>query len=136
MATAFVRAIPGTALRWAPTQDVRDVAEQVEHAVLDSVRFVALGVAEVEPPALGDTADYLNDREELERAVERSYTYVLETIRQLPASGFTVQGEVFGRTLPKWNIFLVAFQQAVWTRGQLVPYFRINGIDSPEKRTY
>lgn len=133
---AFVRAIPDTALRWAPTEDVRDFAEQVEHAVLDNVRIVAMGVAEEEPPALGDTADYLNDRDELERAVVRSYDYVLETLRQLPDSEFTAEGEIFGQTLPKWNIFLLALQHAEWTRGQLVPYFRIHGIDPPEWRTY
>lgn len=133
---AFVRAIPDTALRWAPTPEVRDFAEQMEHAVLDNLRIVAMGVAEEEPPALGDTADYLNDREELERAVDRSYEYVLETLREMPASELTAEGEVFGRTLPRWNIFLLALQHAEWTRGQMVPYFRIHGIDPPEWRTY
>lgn len=133
---AFAGAIPDSALRWAPTPEVRDFAEQVEHAVLDNVRIVAMGVAEEEPPALGDTADYLNDREELERAVDRSYDYVLETLRELPASELTAEGEVFGRTLPRWNIFLLALQHGEWTRGQLVPYFRIHGIDPPEWRTY
>lgn len=133
---AFIRAIPDSALRWAPTDGVRDFAEQVEHAVLDNLRIVAMGVAEEEPPILGDTAVYLNDREALERAAERSYDYVLTTLRELPASELTAEGQIFGRTLPKWNILLMALQHAEWTRGQLVPYFRIHGIDPPDWRTY
>ena len=39
----FVRAIPDSALRWAPNEDVRDFAEQIEHTALDNVLFVTMG---------------------------------------------------------------------------------------------
>ena len=66
----FVRAIPASALRWAPNEVVRDFAEQIEHTALDNTLFVAMGVTGGERPSFGDPDNYLNDKEEMVEEVK------------------------------------------------------------------
>lgn len=136
MDTAFVRAVPDSALRWSYSPEVRDYAEQIEHTVLDNVNFVARGVLGEEPPSLGDTAVYLNDKAELERVVNESYDYVLEVLRELPAEQLLGTTELFGEERATWRVFQLGLQHADWTRGQLIPYLRMNGVQPPRWKSY
>ncbi len=132
----FARAIPDSALRWAPVPEVRDFAEQVEHAAVDNALFVAIGILGVPTPSFGDTAVYLNDKEALVRAVTAAYDWVTQSLRDLPASEFQAETTLFGQKLPKWRVYLQALEHGYWTRGQLVPYFRMNGMAPPRYRSF
>ncbi|TFG54318.1 MAG: DinB family protein [Gemmatimonadales bacterium] len=132
----FARAIPDSALRWAPTPEVRDFAEQVEHTAVDNALFVALGILNVPMPSFGDTAVYLNDKEALVGAVTAAYDWVEQSLRDLPAEEFMVETSLFGQKLPKWRVYLQALEHGYWTRGQLVPYFRMNGMAPPRYRAF
>lgn len=136
MDVEFARAIPDSALRWAPTSGVRDFAQQIEHGALDNAFFVARGVLGTETPTFGDSAVYLNDKEALAEAVAEVYDYVLESLRNISAEDLAAEADFFRRRLPRWRIYLLALQHANWTRGQLVPYFRLNGMDPPRWRSY
>lgn len=136
MDTAYIRAVPDSALRWAYSEEVRDYAEQIEHIVVDNVNFVAHGVIGEQPPSLGDTALYLNDKEELERVVNASYDYVLETLRGLSDEELLATTELFDHEMAKWRVFQFALQHADWTRGQLVPYLRMHGVSPPRWKSY
>lgn len=136
MDTAYVNAVPDSALRWAYSGEVRDYAEQIEHIAVDNVNFVARGVKGEEPPSLGDTAVYLNDKEELERVVNASYDYVLKTLRELPDEELLATTELFDHEMAKWRVFQFALQHADWTRGQLVPYLRMHGVRPPRWKSY
>ncbi len=132
----FVRAIPDSALRWAPTEDVRDFAEQIEHTALDNVLFVTMGVVGGERPNFGEPETYLNDKAALANAVSAAYDWVLETLRSLPAREMLADTELFGQSMTKWRVYLQALEHAYWTRGQLVPYFRAHGIAPPSYRAF
>jgi len=132
----YVRAVPDSALRWAPYPDVRDYAQQIEHIVVDYALFVAKGVLDEELPALGDTAVYLNDKEELERLVEDAHGYALEALRGLPPEELVSETELFDERRPVWSVFRMALDHADWTRGQLVPYLRLNGVEPPAWQAY
>jgi len=132
----FARAIPDSALRWAPVAGVRDFAQQVEHTAVDNALFVALGILGVPMPSFGDTAVYLNDKEAMVRAVTAAYDWVEQSLRDLPAEEFMVETSLFGQRLPKWRVYLQALEHGYWTRGQLVPYFRINGMAPPPYRSF
>lgn len=136
MDTAYVRAVPDSALRWSYSPEVRDYAEQVEHIVVDNVRIVAQAAPDADPPSLGDTAVYLNDRAELERVVNESYDYVLGTLRGLSEEELLSPAEVFGEEMTTWRAFQLALHHADWTRGQLVPYLRTHGVTPPRWRSY
>ncbi len=132
----FARAIPDSAVRWAPTPEVRDFAEQIEHIIMDNVMFVSRGVLDAPMPTFGDTAAYLNDKAELERVVVATYDWVIESLRGLTAEELVVETDLFRQRLPKWRVYLQALAHADWTRGQLVPYFRLNGITPPGWRSF
>lgn len=106
----FVRAIPDSALRWAPNDAVRDFAEQIEHTALDNVLFVAMGVTDGERPGFGDPDNYLNDKEALVEAVNAAYDWVMESLRRLPAEGLVMETELFSpggclaALVPLWQL--------------------------------
>ena len=87
-------------------------------------------------PTFGDTAAYLNDKAELERVVVATYDWVIESLRGLTAEELVVETDLFRQRLPKWRVYLQALAHADWTRGQLVPYFRLNGITPPGWRSF
>lgn len=135
----FVRAIPDSALRWAPTEGVRDFAEQIEHIVLDNVMFVHVGVLGHgfdDRPSFGDPEVYLNNKGELEELVNTTYGWVKEHLADLSEARLLEATELFGQQMTNWRVFLMALQHADWTRGQLVPYYRLNGVQPPEWRSY
>lgn len=132
MDIAFARAIPDSALRWAPTEGVRDFAQQIEHITGANTMFVAGAVLGTDAPSLGDPETYLNDKEALVRMVGEAYDYALQSLRELPAERFVADTELFGQSLPRWRVYSLALAHADWTRGQLVPYFRLHGVDPPD----
>ncbi|MFQ5679856.1 MAG: DinB family protein [Gemmatimonadota bacterium] len=134
MDVAFARAIPDSALRWSPTPEVRDFAQQVVHAAGNP--FIVQGVFGEAAPAFGDTALVLNDKEALAEAVSGAYDWVLERLRTLPPERLAESANLFGREFPKWRILVFALEHAMWTRGQLVPYFRLNGLRPPSVRLF
>jgi len=129
----FARAIPDSALRWAPTPDVRDFAQQIAHAADNS--WIASGLG-VEARAFGDTAVVLNDKEALVAAVTAAYDWMLGTLRDLPDDQFTAEGDFFGTPTPRWRMFMQAIEHATWTRGQLVGYFHAHGVPVPRVRFF
>lgn len=132
----FTQAIPDSALRWKPTPEVRDFAQQIHHIAVDNANFVVWGGIRDMLPTFGDTAVYLNDKTELERVVVASYDWVVETLGSLPPEELVVETELFGRRLQKWHVYLQALAHADWTRGQVVPYFRLNGMGPPGWKSY
>lgn len=132
----YVRAVPDSALRWAPYPDVRDYAEQIEHVVVDHVLFTARAVLDEDPPSLGDTAVYLNDKDELERVVDEAYGYTLSALEELSAEELLATTELFGEERARWRVFLLSLHHADWTRGQLVPYLRLHDVEPPDWRSY
>jgi len=136
MDVEFAMAIPDSALRWAPTDGVRTFTEQVAHAGLGNTLFMAEPVLGEARPERGDSAVYNNDREALVAALNRAYDYVIEGVMELPAEEFLVETTLFGQQMPKWRVMLQALTHGIWTRGQLVPYFRMNGVAPPRYRAF
>lgn len=132
----FARAIPDSALRWGPTPEVRDFAEQVEHAAVDNALFVAQGILGVPTPKFGDPEVYLNDQEKLSEAVSAAYEWVMQSLRELPPEEFLAETTLFGQQMEKWRVYLQALEHGYWTRGQLVPYFRTHGMAPPQYRAF
>ena len=132
----FAMAIPDSALRWAPTEGVRTFSEQVAHGGLANTLFMAMPVLGEARPDRGDSAVYNNDREALVAALNRAYDYAIEGVVELPAEEFLVETTLFGQQMPKWRVMLQALTHGIWTRGQMVPYFRMNGVAPPRYRAF
>lgn len=125
---AMVDSMPADGLRSAPTEGVRDFAEQIEHVALGNVNLIASGV-DADRIDLGlDQEVYLNDKAELRRMVDVSFDRVREMLDAMSESDLTAEGSLFGQIpLPKWRIVEVAYEHGLWTLGQTVPYVRLQG---------
>ncbi len=132
----FCRAIPDSALRWAPTDEVRDYAEQILHITQGNLGIVAQAVTGGSPPELGDPEAFLNDAAALEAAVNGAYEWILEGLRKIPTEELAAETNLFGMQMAKWQAYNFAITHGYWTRGQLVPYLRMNGVAPPRYRSY
>lgn len=133
----YLEAMPSSDLRFAPTDGVRDFAEQIYH-ISESYIFAlsSAGVVSAPPPALGDSAMFLSDVPSLEEAITRAYDWVLSSLREIPTAELAAETELFGMTMAKWQVYNFVLTHAYWTRGQLVPYLRMKGATPPQYRPY
>jgi len=69
-------------------------------------------------------------------ALNRAYDYVIDGVQTLPAEEFLKEATLFGQQMPKWRVLVQALTHGIWTRGQLVPYFRMNGVKPPSYRAF
>lgn len=125
---AMVDSMPDSGLRSAPTDDVRDFAEQIEHIAIGNVNLIASGV-DADRVDLGVDPDvYLNDKTELKNFVNVAFDRVHEMLTAMSEEEYHSEGSLFGQIpTPKWRIVQAAFEHGIWTLGSTVPYVRLNG---------
>jgi DinB superfamily len=130
MTLAMVDSMPDHLLHFKPVPEVRDFAQQIAHAAAPVAMF-AFRARGGSPPALGDSTVYLNARPALRELVIKAYDYALAAIREIPDADFTASTSFARQEMPRWRIFQLAHEHSVWTRGELVSYFRLNGMAPP-----
>lgn len=130
MTLAMVDSMPDRLLHFKPVQEVRDFAQQVAHAAMPMAGFAsrARGGA---PPAPGDSTAYLNQKPALRELVVKSYDYALDALKGLSDADYAASTAFARQQMPRWRIFELAHEHSVWTRGELVSYFRLNGMAPP-----
>ena len=129
---AYVDAMPAAGLRTAPTEGVRDFAQQIEHVALGNVNIVTTGF-DANRVDLGlDAEVYLSDRTELKRMVNVAFDRVRDVISDMSAAELAEIGTLFGQVpAPRWKIARTAYEHGVWTLGATVPYLRLQGATPP-----
>lgn len=130
MTLAMVDSMPERLLHYKPVPEVRDFAQQIAHAATSIAVFAARAKGE-SPPDLGDSTVYLASKAALRAAVNRSYDYSVSALRAISDADYTGETMFFGRRVPRWRIFDSAREHSVWTRGEIVVYFRLNGMAPP-----
>jgi hypothetical protein len=132
LAVAMVDSMPARLLRFRPTSEVRDFAQQVEHVASTAAATVAQFVLDNRrAPALGDSVVALSSKAALKSMVRTAFDYCIRQVTQLPDSVLLQPTRIFGRDVPKWRVFLMVHSHDVWTLGSVVPYFRLNGMAPP-----
>jgi hypothetical protein len=125
---AMVDSMPAAGLRTAPTEGVRDFAEQIEHVVIGNVNLIASGIDADRVPLGLDKEVYLNDKAELKRMVDVGFDRVRDMLTALTQEDLAAEGRLFGQVpLPKWQIVQAAYEHGLWTLGATVPYVRMQG---------
>lgn len=125
---AMVDSMPAAGLRSAPTQGVRDFAEQIEHVVIGNVNLIASGIDADRIPLGLDRDVYLDDKAELKRMVNVGFDRVRDMLEAMSEADLAAEGSLFGRVpLPKWQIVQAAYEHGIWTLGATVPYVRLQG---------
>jgi hypothetical protein len=123
----MIDAMPEGRLRTAPTEGVRDFAQQIEHVVMGNVSIIGSGV---DRPAsgLGDAEVYLNSRPELIAFVNRGFDAVAGMLSEMSDDDMMADANLFGQaTVEKWKLAQTAYEHGVWTLGATVPYVRTEG---------
>ena len=127
----MVDAMPESGLRTAPTEGVRDFAQQIEHVVVGNVSIIGSGV-DRPVVGLGDPETYLNSKEELKTFVNSGFDQVKEMLEAMTDADLRAETSLFGQaTVEKWKLVQVAYEHAVWTLGATVPYLRLQGAVPP-----
>lgn len=130
MTLAMVDSMPERLLHFRPVPVVRDFAQQIAHAAMPMAEFAAQATGQ-RPPNTGDSTVYLNSKAALREAVGRAYEYCIRALRGLSDPDYAGTTAFFGRQVPRWKIFEAAREHSVWTRGEVVVYFRLNGMAPP-----
>ena len=129
---AYVNAMPDSAWRWAPTEGVRDYAQQMAHVTHD---FFTPWRGDTGPSA--DSASYLNDKAVMVAQIEEGYDWALAHFGAMSTEELSETVEIFGgRRLPQWRNGTYWVEHAMWTRGSVVPYLRAQGVRPPGIRFF
>ncbi|MGI9627786.1 MAG: DinB family protein [Longimicrobiales bacterium] len=128
----MVEAMPEAGLRTAPTEGVRDFAQQIEHVVQGNVGIIQSGIdAPVDIPQM-DPEVYLNSKEELKRMVNVGYDLIGEMLAGMSDADLNSEASLFGQaTVQKWQLVKTAYEHGVWTLGATIPYVRMQDGTPP-----
>lgn len=126
--TGMVEAMPQDGIRTAPTEGVRDFAEQIEHIAAGAVNIISRGL-DSDRIDLGMERDvYLNDTDSLVAFVHAAFDRVDALLAEMDDEALLSRGSLFGQLdRPRWMIVQAAYEHGVWTLGATVPYLRMNG---------
>lgn len=128
----MVDAMPEAGLRTAPTEGVRDFAQQIQHIVQGNVGIIQSGYDRpVEIPEM-DAEVYLNSKDELKRFVNAGYDLIGQMVSDMSAAEMAGETSLFGQaTVARWKLVQTAYEHGVWTLGATVPYLRLQGASPP-----
>ncbi|MFI5280939.1 MAG: DinB family protein [Gemmatimonadales bacterium] len=130
MTIAMLDSMPERLIHFKPVPEVRDFMQQLAHAALFVADFAAHARGE-RMPTMGDSTIYLNARAPMRTVINRSYDYALRVVRGMSDADYAGSVMFYGAPTPRWKIIAAALEHSVWTRGELVGYFRLNGMVPP-----
>ena len=130
MTLAMVDSMPESLLHFKPVPEVRDFAQQIAHAAAPIAIFASRAKGET-PPVLGDSTVYLNSKAALRGLVVKAYDYALTVIKAIPDADYGATVNFARKDMPRWRVLALAHEHSVWTRGELVSYFRLNKMAPP-----
>ena len=128
----MVDAMPEAGLRTAPTEGVRDFAQQIEHVVQGNVGIIQSGLDQPVDLPEQDPEVYLNSKDALKTMVNVGYDLIGEMLASMTEAEYNTETQLFGQaTVPKWQLVKTAYEHGVWTLGATVPYLRLQGGTPP-----
>jgi len=130
MTLAMLDSMPERLAHFRPVPEVRDFLQQIAHAAIFVADFAAHAKGE-RTPTMGDSAIYLSARAPMRTVVNRAYDYAARTVRGWSDADYAAPVMFYGAPTPRWKIIAAALEHSVWTRGELVGYFRMNGMAPP-----
>jgi len=130
MTLAMLDSMPERLLHYRPVPEVRDFMQQLAHASLTVAAYAAQAAAR-RPPHVGDSLAYLNGKAAMREAINRAFDYTRAVIQGLSDRDYAGTVMFFGVRTPRWKVIAAALEHSVWTRGELVDYFRLNGMAPP-----
>jgi hypothetical protein len=127
---AMADSMPERLYRDHATPIQRDFAEQVNHAA-SSIPLIARMTMNGGALNLPDTATALNTRAGLKSIINASFDYAANLLRTQSAASRNESVDLFGQTMPRWQVWDELSTHTMWTAGQIVANFRKNGMAPP-----
>ena len=127
---AMADSMPERLYRDRATPPQRDFAQQVHHAA-SAAAFIASTTMNGPKLALPDTSKALNSRAGLRGFVNAAYDYAAALLREQPEAARKETVELFGQSMPRWQVWDEIHTHTVWTAGQIVANFRKHGMAPP-----
>ena len=123
--------MPERLYRVKATPGQRDFAQQIHHAA-SAAAYIA-SVTMVTPPklALPDTGAALNSRAGLRRFVNEAFDYSANVLKAQSAASRNETVDLFGKKMPRGQVWDEIYTHSIWTAGQVVANFRENGMAPP-----
>ena len=115
--------------RESVTAPQRNFAQQVAHAA-GAVPMIAAMALRGPRPTLPDSSS-IYTRAGLRAFINASYDYGANLLRTQTAADREASTQLFGNTMPKWQVWDELHQHTMWTLGQVVANFRAHGNPPP-----
>lgn len=132
---AYLDVMPDSAMTFRPTPGVRDFAQQIEHAITTDLEVTAMGLRGLSAAPFSLDTTQMHQKVVLRDYADRTFAYVIESIRLATPAQLLKQSSLYGQppqSAARW--LALAYEHAVWTLGQTVPYLRMNGVTPPAYR--
>lgn len=128
---AMADSMPERLYRDKVTPGQRDFAQQIHHAA-SAAPFIASTTMKGPKPNLPDTASTFSNRAGLKRYVNAAFDYSANLLKSQPAEARAKTVDLFGQSMPAWQVWDEIQLHTIWTAGQVVANFRKNGMAPPE----
>lgn len=127
---SIAHSMPENAMDWSPAEGVRSFSDQLIHTAANGfIGDVMFGEA---APAMGVAEGAGASKADIAAAIESSYDWLIMKFRAMSPADLAEEVDFFGQTMPRWRVGTFALEHSMWTRGQMVPYFRANGMAPPD----
>lgn len=126
----IAEAMPESAMDWAPAEGVRSFSDQLIHTASNGFIDQAMFGEDAPPMAVSEGAGA--DKAAIAGAIETTYDWLIAKFKAMPSADLGEDVDFFGQTIPRWRVGSFALEHSMWTRGQMVPYFRANGMAPPD----
>jgi hypothetical protein len=127
---AMADSMPERLYRDKATPGQRDFAQQITHAA-GAVALIATNTMGGSRATLPDTSTALNSRAGLRSFINAAYDHSTGILKAQTADSRAGTGNLFGQTMPRWQIWDELHMHTVWTAGQVVANFRKHGMAPP-----
>lgn len=122
---------PEEKYNYKPTADVRSFAEQLQHVAEANQRFARLSRGE--PPG-GESHDAAKSKAEIAALLKKSFEEGAAAIQQAGEAGLSQTVKLPTRTVTRFGLWTAAIVNAAEHYGNLVVYYRLNGLVPPTSR--
>ncbi|MEO8450998.1 MAG: hypothetical protein ABI647_14470 [Gemmatimonadota bacterium] len=127
---AMADSMPERLYRDKATPAQRDFAQQVGHAA-GSAAYIASSVLKGPAMSLPDSGSSFNSRAGLRTFINAAFDYSAGVFKGQTAAARTQTANLFGTSMPAWQVWDEIYTHTIWTAGQIVANFRKNGMAPP-----
>ena len=131
MLLAMADSMPERLYRDKATPTQRDFAQQMYHAA-NTVFYIASATLKGPKASLPDTGVALNSRAGMKQFINGAFDYAEGVFKAENAATRAAPTDLFGTSMPTWQVWDEVYTHTVYMAGQMVGNFRKQGMAPPQ----